>query len=490
VTGRAADPQLRLGPALALVFAVAVLAAACGIGVRATDRAHAAVDEPQYLLTALSLAEDGNLDISDELADGRWRAFADAEPPVQTQVLRGGRQLSPHDVLLPLLLALPVGIGGWIAAKMTLALLAGILAALVLWVAVRRLAVPPRIAVPGVAVAFASAPLAVYGQQVYPELPAALAVTVAVAALLGPARRGGLMTLALAVTALPWLGAKYAPVAAVLAGLALYRLARARRLRAAAAVAGGLAAMGVGYAVVHRAAWGGWTVYATGDHFQASGEFSVVGFHPDYVGRSLRLVGLLVDRGFGLGAWQPAWLLLIPAVAVVARLRPRGMLTLVLPLLAGWLTATFVALTMHGFWWPGRQVVVVLPLALLLILGALARLPSWTSGVALALAVSGVLTYAWLLADGLAGDLTWVTGFESVGYPGYRLLRPLLPDYRTGFWALHLAWIAAFAVLAAAGWRGAHHSDPSPTPLPRPAPDAAADRPRTALATTPEGNRS
>ena len=47
--------------------ALATGAAAAGIGIGATDEQHAAVDETQYLLTALSIAEDGDLDISDEL---------------------------------------------------------------------------------------------------------------------------------------------------------------------------------------------------------------------------------------------------------------------------------------------------------------------------------------------------------------------------------------------------------------------------------------
>src|SRR4029453_19582163 len=108
------------------------------IGVRATFGAHVAVDETQYVLSALSLAEDGNLDISDELAQKRGRDFPDVEPPVQTQVLGDGRQISPHDPLLPVLLAVPVALGGWVAAKFTLAALAGLLAALTLWVAAGR----------------------------------------------------------------------------------------------------------------------------------------------------------------------------------------------------------------------------------------------------------------------------------------------------------------------------------------------------------------
>jgi hypothetical protein len=489
--------RTRMRAALALVFCVGTIAAMLGIGVRATYAGHVAVDEPQYLLTALSLFEDGDLDIADELAERRWRVYFDRELPVQTEVLPGGRQISPHDPLLPVLLAVPMGLFGWIGAKVALSLFAGALAAAVLWTAIRRFGVPPRIAVPGVALAAASAPFAVYGQQVYPEVPAALAVTIAVAALTG-ARRS-VPVIAVAVTALPWLSVKYAPVAAVLAVLALWKLWRGSSHGDFGVLAGVLTLMGVVYLGVHRVVWGGWTVYATGDHFQQSGEFGVMGFDPDYADRALRLTGLLVDRGYGLAAWQPGWLLLVPAVAAAVRLRPRGAATrpaesptgiLALPLLAGWLTATFVALTMRGNWWPGRQTVVVLPLALLLILWWLARSSPNVRRVAVVAGCSGVLAYGWLLVEGYARDLTWVTGFQSVGYPGYRLLRPLLPPYHLPFGefiALHLAWIAVLALLVHYGWRTARSaSAPVVTHKPLATAELAAARSSTRKEGSPE----
>jgi hypothetical protein len=441
-------------PAVA-VFVVAVVAAVLGIGVRASFGAHVAVDEPQYALTALSLAEDGDLDISDELAQGRWRAFADREPPVQTEVLAGGRQFSPHDPLLPILLAAPMGLFGWVAAKATLALLAGVLAVLTLWVAVRRFGIDRRLATLGVALASASAPLAVYGQQIYPELPAALVTLGAVALLTGEIRTRQLAGATIAVVALPWLSVKYVPVAAALAAVAAVRWWRAGRRRDAALFAGVLVLCAAGYLALHRLVWGGWTVYATGDHFQRSGEFGVIGFEPDFVGRGLRLAGLLVDRGYGLVAWQPAWLLIVPAVAALLARRPRGAATLAAPLTAGWLVATFVALTMHGAWWPGRQLVVVLPLAAVVVLWWLDRLgPAARVGAAV-LGAAGVLTYAGLLIDGYARRITWVSHFQDVNAPVYRALRPLLPDYRGDFLPLHLAWSVVLIALLVAGWRHA-----------------------------------
>jgi hypothetical protein len=511
----------------AAVVAVGLLAfagAAAGIPVRAAHGAQTTADEPQYLLTAISLAEDRDLDVADELAAGRWRAFHAAPLPEQTRPLASGRRLSPHDPLLPLLLAAPVAAGGWVGAKLAMAALAGLLAGLLLWTAVRRFGVPVGVGTLAVAAFALSPPLAVYGSQLYPELPAAIAVVAAVAALTAPAAPpvaagpaawadragaggpagppggGAVVVVGVAVAALPWLAVKYVPVAAVLGLLALWRLAGAGARRRALALAAGLAAAGVAFFVLHRWWYGGWTPYAAGDHF-VGGELTAVGTDPDYLGRSRRLLGLATDRTFGVAAWQPAWLLAVPALATLARRRPPGWAAVALPLAAGWLVATFVALTMHGWWSPGRQVVVVLPLAVLAVAwwaGVDGRPAGTTAGLAAvaaggtaagdpgaearppagavaavagraavpgrrvaALAVAGglgVVAYGWLLADGLAGRVTWAVDFFRTGNPAYRAWRLLLPDYLAvtwATWALHAAWLVVLTAWAAAAWRRA-----------------------------------
>jgi hypothetical protein len=444
----------RLWPAVAAVGLLAFLGAAAGIRVPADHGARTTADEPQYLLTAISLAADRDLDIADELAAGSWRAFHAAPLPEQTEPLASGRRPSPHGPLLPLLLAAPVAAGGWAGAKLAMAGLAGLLAGLLLWTAVRRFGVPVGTGLLVVAVFALSPPLAVYGTQIYPELPAALAALVAVAALTAPGApgRAGVVVVAAAVAALPWLAVKYVPVAAVLALLAVWRLLRGGARRRALALAAGLVAAGVAFVVLHRWWYGGWTPYAAGDHF-VGGELTAVGSDPDYLGRSRRLLGLLTDRGFGLAAWQPAFLLAVPALAALLRRRPAGWAAVALPLAAGWLVATFLALTMHGWWFPGRQVVVVLPLAVL----AVAR---WASSRRRRVAVAvgggvGVVAYAWLVADGLAGRVAWAVDFFTTGNPAYRAWRLVLPDYltmTTATWVLHATWLAVVAGWAAAAW--------------------------------------
>ena len=110
-----------------------------------------------------------------------------------------------------------------------------------------------------------------------------------------------------ALIVLPWLAVKYAPVVAVL-GIALL-LRHRHDTRRIAVLAGGAAVAALAYLVAHRAWYGGWTVYASGDHFAETGELSVVGTKVNLLGRSRRLAGLLVDRDFGIAAWSPVWLL-------------------------------------------------------------------------------------------------------------------------------------------------------------------------------------
>lgn len=452
----------------------AALAAAAGIPAPATEQVQTSGDEPHYLLTADALGRSGSLDIAGAVAAQRYRAYHDAGLRLQAAPDGDGRLLAPHDPLLPAVLALPMRLGGWIAAKATLAALAGVLAGLLVWLAAARLGAPPGRAAALVAVFAAAPPLATYGSQVYPELPAALALTVGVGALTGRLRGAGLAGVGLAVIALPWLGVKYAPLAAVLALVALARLWRVGRRRPAGLLTGLLALAGLGYLAAHLAWYGGVTVYAAGAFFQQhGGELSVLGTEPDYLGRSVRLLGLLVDADFGLLVWQPAWLLAVPAVTWLARRGRAGALdrtSLGAPLVAGWLTAAFVAATMHGWWFPGRQVVVVLPLALLAVLAwALEHRGRWWA--VLSLGATGVLAHAWLAVEGWRQTVRWVVSFSETANPLVAALGTILPDYRAvtalGSWR-HGAWLAVVALLAIWGWRRGQAAAPPQPEAPAP----------------------
>lgn len=457
-------PSRRL---LLFVFVVAAGWALLGAGARATHGARLTADEPQYILSAISLAEDRDLDISDELADERWRDFHAVALPRQTAPRADGSELSPHDPLLPLLLAPGVGMFGWVGARITMALFVGALASLLVWTAMTRLGVSRRASVVVSLACCASPPITSYGSQVYPEAVAALAVAVAAAALLGPRSSRRTMFWLLAVMALPWLGVKYAGVAVSIGLLGLWR---DRHL--AYVVLGVTGVAGAAYLAFHQVVYDGWTVYAAGDHF-VGGEFTVVGDDPDHLARSIRLLGLLVDRHFGLVAWAPVYLVAVAAIAWTARRADEVRLILLVPLAAGYATATWVALTMHGWWWPGRQTVVVLPLVVL----ALARFVDGRPRLVLTTAVAGVigaLSWLWLTIEATHGSITLVVDFFDTSNPWIRGWRLLLPDERAGGVSTVIAnvgWTAILAVLVWSGWR-ARSARTDEDPLAGEGPDA------------------
>jgi hypothetical protein len=467
-TGKAGPTAIghgpRLGPAMALVAVIGFLAGLAGIDARATYGARVSADEPQYLLTAISLGEDASLDISDELTDQRFRPFHEIQLNTQTIDLDDdGRRVSPHDPLLPLLLAGPVRLAGWQGAKATMAVLAGAVAALTLLLAVRRLAAPLGPATLVVAGFAAAPPFSAYGTQVYPAMAAALFVLIGVVTatapnttvrsasgvvprtLTAPSARCHALTMA-AVIALPWLSVKYVPVAAAIAVAGLWARWRSKQRLPITELAA-YAAAGVLYLAIHRVAYGGWTVYAAGDHF-VDGEWLVIGNNPDYVGRSQRLIGLIIDRGFGLAAWNPAYLALPLAGVWLLRTRHPHRRVLLATMAAGWATATWVALTMHGWWWPGRQVVPVLPLA---VAAVAAMVGSSRRAVAATVCgcIAGAGTWLWLVWEASNDRRALIVDFEETANPLYQLWRAVLPDHRRMDLAdigLTTGWVVLLAV--------------------------------------------
>jgi hypothetical protein len=315
-------------------------------------------------------------------------------------------------------------------------------------VAVRRFEADETTAGVVAALFGATVPLGVYGNQVYPEIVAALVALVGVAALTGSLSRRAVWLVGASVVALPWLSIKYAPVALALTGVCVARLWFSGRRRTVGVFATGLALAGAVFVITHLWWYGGITPYAAGDHFVDTGEFSVVGTNIDPLGRSRRLVGLMIDDKFGLAAWQPAWLFVVPALtAFVAagRSAPFRRAALLAPLSAAWLNATFIALTMQGFWFPGRQVVVVLPLVVILIAAWASKGERRLASVC-AIGSIGVLSLVWLLVEGYQERITWVVDFFETRNPLYRGWQTLLPDYldvSVMTWLLQGMWMIA-----------------------------------------------
>ena len=420
------------------------------VGIRATRGASITGDEPFYLLTTQSIIEDGDLDLRNQYAARSYESFFDHPDGLwkQSVPLVDGRLLSPHNPGLSILVIPGFALGGLAGAQVQLLLIAAATMALAFLLADRltgRRALSWLVAL-GIgtgAVAF------IHSTEVYPEFPAALALVVGLLLVTKRDRPGQLdaVWLAAALTAMCWLGVKYAPLAMLVAG---YLLLRADRMgRAALLLLGGVSASL--FLWFHVATFGGLTPYAVGVVYSGQSTVEILGNHVEIGDRAYRLWGLFVDRRFGVGRWSPLLLVAIPGLALLAF--GRAPHRLVLGLIGiQLLIATFVAITMMGWWFAGRTLVTVLPLFVVTVAVAVDAAPRWGSLAAACLGAYGVLIAAGLARAALTGEVTIAVDPFNMGYPPFQALSWIFPDYRAWTWetwGLTTLWLALFALFLA-----------------------------------------
>ena len=395
------------------VFLALFAVYAATIGLDSFDESDYGGDEPHYLLAAESLIDDGDLDVKNQYVE---RSYSDFYPydldkhGVETE----GRLHEPHGIGFPLLIAPAMAIGGEQGVELFMAALAALAVMLAYLLALR--VAPDPWALGAAAAVGLSAPLLAYGSAVYPELAAGAALAgaaVFAVRLDAERRRPRLEALAcfLLLGSLPWLGTKFVPVGLVIGVFAVRALMRHRRKLAAiigVEVALFATALLIG---LNEALYGGPTPYAA----DAGGEtVTDAGFPLGYLERSYRLAALFIDRDYGLLRWAPVLALAGLGAWLLYRTR-RDRLEAALPgtheqqlaaticaaaLGAGLLVAVFLAPTMFGFWFPGRHILVVLPLAIPLVAWGLRQAPRLGS----ALAALSVVASLWLYLDVLLGD--------------------------------------------------------------------------------------
>src|SRR2546423_8678732 len=282
------------------------------IGMRAFDHSQYAGAEPHYLLTAKSLIEDGDIDLADEY---RARGYGNFYPGTLRPdgLLTRGRLDEPHGVGFPLLIAPAFAIAGAKGVEVFLAAVAALAILLAYRLALR--AVPDPWALGAALAVGLSPPLLAYSTAVYPELAAAAllcgAALLALRAAQRASRRDAYGSCAL-VAALPWLEPKYLVPGAVIAIYTFRKMRQARRpLLAVTALEliGFSAALYVG---ISEGLYGGGTAHSTA----LSGESGVdVAFPDAFIGRTYRVVALLIDRDYGVVRWAPV--LALAAVGAV-----------------------------------------------------------------------------------------------------------------------------------------------------------------------------
>ena len=186
-------------------------------------------------------------------------------------------------------------------------------------------------------------------------------------------RRAQLDAIALAVllTVFLWLSMKYAPLGALL-GLAFVYSAGWRERIVFTALC---AVSGAFYVWGHYALFDDLTAYSVNTVFEGANAATVIEGHVSFQDRVYRIWGLLVDQRFGSARWAPLLLLLPASLPLLLRAGATGRLVLGL-IVAQVLVATFIAITMMGWWFPGRTLITVLPLTALPLTLFIAKLPA------------------------------------------------------------------------------------------------------------------
>ncbi len=180
-------------------------------------------DEPHYLVITQSLLRDGDLKIENNHQREDYRAYfkRSLKPDFLTRGV-DGEIYSIHPVGLPILAVPAFALGGYHGTVAMLVVMAAF-AAVLLWQLARATTGSASAATFAWASAALTTPFLFNSFSVYPEIPAALAVMLAIAWRPESAVSRVMFVRGVAIAALPWLSTKYAPMAAAVTIVALVR---------------------------------------------------------------------------------------------------------------------------------------------------------------------------------------------------------------------------------------------------------------------------
>jgi hypothetical protein len=421
----------------AALWLVLFAAYAATIGLPAFGSSQFAGDEPHYLLTAESIVSDRDLDLRDEYVT---LAYRDWYPFVLERHgrLHNGQANEPTGAGFALLIAPAYAVGGPLAVQLLLAAFAAL--AFVLAAALARWVVPEPWATGAALACGLSPPALAYATTVTPELTAGALLTAAALLALKVRelpRIRWVAGAALALGALPWLGLQFTAAGLVVA-LAMARWLRRRGRNFALFVEAEVILFSiVMFVTVNEQLFGGFTPAAAmvpGDRLDALGA-------ADFLDRAPRLIGLWLDRDYGVLRWAPLvalafyalWLLWRSRRDHIARIVPeRGLVEVAAALCAlvcaaQVLVATFIAPTMFGFFFPGRYLVAALPVAVALVAWGMRQVPRTAAGLVALTLVSSL----WWYAELRFGSAT-IVGAAGTGSPApFGPLGAALPRFGT-----------------------------------------------------------
>ena len=394
----------------AAVWIVLFAAYAATLGLHAFGSSQFGGDEPHHLLTAESITSDRDADLRDEYAT---RAYREWYPYVLERHgrLTNGQANEPHGIGFPLLISPAYALGGPLAVQLLMSAIAALAFALG-GVLARRVVPEPWASAAALACGL-SPPALAYSTTITPELTAgALLAFAALRALRVRElpRIRWVAGAALALALLPWLGLSFALPGAVVALAMMYWLRRRARNFAVLVTAEVLLFSAVMFVTINDALFGGFTPTNSDVRGRGLDDLGLA----DVADRVPRLVGLWIDRSYGLLRWAPVLALAFFALWLLWRSR-RDRLARALPeqrdvevaatlcaavCAAQVVVAAFIAPTMFGFWFPGRYLIAALPLAVALVAWGLRRAPRTGAALIASTAVTSVWWYLELRIGG------------------------------------------------------------------------------------------
>ncbi len=279
-------------PARFFVIFTALFAALATYFIRHMD---ASGDEPHYLVMAQSLWREHDLDLRDNYAREDWREFrGGVTEPHYAAPRQDGRPFPGHAPGLPFLLAPVYALGGRLACALLLGVMVAGVGSIAFWIATVEGLSGGAAFLAGVLAA--GPPLAAYALHIYTEAPSALALFAAYALLrFGRAAWSPALAAALAC-ALPFLHPRMA-LGSIAIAFAAFTFRDRVSIRAFTSVAAvGILAYGMFWMSI----------------FGVPTALGVYGGVPEDAALNplQALMGLLIDRAYGIFPYAPAFLAL------------------------------------------------------------------------------------------------------------------------------------------------------------------------------------
>ncbi|GIS94924.1 MAG: hypothetical protein CM1200mP22_21610 [Dehalococcoidia bacterium] len=432
------------------IFAILLLVYVASIDIRATRGASITGDEPFYLLTTQSLIEDRNLDLRSQYELHSYESFFDHPDGLwmQSSAREDGKVLSPHNPGLSVLVIPGFGIGGLIGAQIQMMIIAALTFSLAYILIVR---------ISGEFWISWLTTVAWLSQHLLSFIP--------LRSILSPCR---LISHHLSLnhpknqpikhmashrlTDLPDFNGLARGKICPSSGFSSYVGILAHGFTKALHFLGLHNLSATLFTWFHLETFGGLTPYSVNLVYAGDGTINILGDHLDFTQRIYRPLGLFIDERFGIGRWAPILLFVLPTAPLLWKITGSSRLILAL-ILTQILIATFIAITMMGWWFPGRTIITVLPLMTLPLVILLMQSPLWVRLTLGVLGIYSLVITALLAVSGHTREIVIAVDPFDMSSPIFQLIAPMVPDYRmwnAHTWIFTVIWLSIMGILTLA----------------------------------------